>query len=331
MTLHRFGRAGGGPLAALLLTLAAATAAAGPACAAELVAVPAEHDSDLRYFGADGTRLNGVGAFEAMRRADVNLWLAGNQFFAMPTVIGRFQSQHPGVSVGLMTLPPGLILKAIQAGGWSYQGQRLAIDPDLYGTVSVEQLRATGLIRDYIIYMHNALELMVARGNPKHVSNLADLARPDLRVALPNPLTEGIMTFYAKPLLVRLGLWKTLSPGADCADCDPTPRVHFTTVHHREIPARIAGGQSDVGLVWHTETVAAIAAGMPVQGVPLPDDQNAASQVAYVAGILQDTRHAAAASALLGFLVSDAGQSAYAEFGFRPATLAERTPRPLPP
>jgi ABC-type molybdate transport system substrate-binding protein len=299
--------------------------------AAEPVAVPAGHDADLRYFGADGTQINGVAAFDAMRRADVNLWLAGNQFFAMTKVVGQFQALHPGISVGLMTLPPGLLLKAIQAGGWSYQGRVLPIHPDVYGTVSVEQLRATGLIRNYIVYMHNALELMVARGNPKHVATLADLARPDLRVALPNPLTEGIMAFYAKPLLVRLGLWQALSPGADCADCDPTPRVHFTTVHHREIPARIAAGQSDVGLVWHTETVAAVGAGMPVQGVALPDDQNAAAQVAYVAGVLQDTRHAAAADAMLGFLGSDAGQKAYASFGFRPASPADRMPRPLPP
>lgn len=327
MTLRRLRRAGVAPLAALALLL-------GPcilARAAEPVPVPAGHDADLRYFGADGAQLNGVAAFAAMRRADVNLWVAGNQFFAMPTVIGRFQSLHPGISVGLMTLPPGLILQAIQAGGWSYQGQTLPMHPDVYGTVSIEQLRATGLIRDYIVYMHNALELMVARGNPQHVTNLADLVRPDLRVALPNPLTEGIMTFYAKPLLVRRGLWQTLSPGADCADCDPTPRVHFTTVHHREIPARIASGQSDAGLVWHTETVAATAAGLPVQGVALPEDQNAASQVAYVAGVLQDTRHEAAAAALLGFLGSDAGQAAYAEFGFRPASPAERTLRPLPP
>ena len=319
-------RTGVAAFAALALLLGAVAARA-----AEPVPVPAELDADLRYFGADGAQLNGVAAFAAMQRADVNLWLAGNQFFAMTKVIGKFQALHPGMSVGLMTLPPGLILKAIQAGGWSYQGRVLPIHPDLYGTVSVDQLRATGLIRSYIVYTHNALELMVARGNPKHVAMLADLVRPDLRVALPNPLTEGIMTFYAKPLLVRLGLWQALSPGADCADCDPTPRVHFTTVHHREIPARIAAGQSDVGLVWATETAAAVAAGAPVQGVPLPDDQNAAAQVAYVAGVLQDTKHQAAADAMLGFLGSDAGQEAYASFGFRPASAAERVLRPLPP
>ena len=325
MTPRRWRRTGAAIVAASALLLGAAVVRA-----AEPVAVPAEHDADLRYFGVDGAQQNGGAAFDAMRGADLNLWLAGNQFIAMTKVIGRFQALHPGISVGLITLPPGLILKAIQAGGWSYQGRVLPIHPDLYGTVSVDQLRATGLIRTYIVYTHNALELMVARGNPKHVATLADLARPDLRVALPNPLTEGIMAFYAKPILVRLGLWQALSPGADCADCDPTPRVHFTTVHHREIPARIAAGQSDVGLVWATETAAAIAAGAPVQGVVLPDDQSAAAQVAYVAGVLQDTKHQAAADAMLGFLGSDAGQQAYASFGFRPASAPERVPRPLP-
>jgi ABC-type molybdate transport system substrate-binding protein len=323
--LFRFGRA------RLAGVVAAGLLAAAPGRAAELVAVPPTHDSDLRYFAADGAQRDGVAAFAAMRSADVNLWVAGNQFFAMARVVGAFQAQHPGLSVGLITLPPGLILEAIKAGGWSYADRSLPIHPDVFGTVSIEQLRATGLIDEYRTYMHNALELMVARGNPRQVTGLADLVRPGLRVTLPNPLTEGIMTFYGKPLLVRLGLWQRLSPGPDCADCDPTPAVHFATVHHREIPARIAAGETDVGLVWHTEAVAAIARGAPIEGVALPADQNAAAEVIYVAGELRDTRHAAAAAALFGFFGSDAAQRAYASFGFRPATPAERTPRPVPP
>jgi ABC-type molybdate transport system substrate-binding protein len=298
--------------------------------AAEFVAVPAGHEADLRFFEADGQQLDGMAAFRRMPDAGLTVWAAGNQFFAMTRVIHDFQALHPGLTVGLITLPPGMILKAIQAHGWSFGDATLKRQPDVFATVSVEQLRDTGKISSYIIYMHNALELMVAKGNPKHVGDLHDLTRADLQVMLPNPLTEGIMSFYAKPILQRQGLWTALSPGADCADCDGAAHVHFTSVHHREIPAGIANGRVDVGLVWRTETLAAIAGGAPVQGIPLPPEQNAADQVGYVAGALDGSPHQPAAAAYLGFLGSQPGQDAYAAYGFLPAAAGERTPRPLP-
>jgi len=261
-------------LVALVQWLGCLSALSHPARAVELVPVPAGHEADLRFFEADGGQLDGMAAFRRMADADLTVWAAGNQFFAMTRVMDAFRAQHPGVTVGLMTLPPGMILKAIQAHGWSFGDARLAQHPDVFATVSVAQLRDTGEISSYIVYMHNALELMVAKGNPRHVVDLHDLTRADLRVMLPNPLTEGIMSFYAKPILQRLGLWNALSPGADCADCNGAANVHFTTVHHREIPPGIAAGQADVGLVWRTETLAAAAGGAPIEGIPLPPGQN---------------------------------------------------------
>jgi hypothetical protein len=41
-----------------------------------------------------------------MPKAALVLWLAGNQFFAMDDVVHAFQAQHPGTTVGLITLPP---------------------------------------------------------------------------------------------------------------------------------------------------------------------------------------------------------------------------------
>lgn len=303
--------------------------ATAPALAASLVAVPADHDSDLRWFGADGKKLDGAEAFRRMPTADLTVWVAGNQFFAMDRVIGDFQAAHRGLSVGLITLPPGLEQTAIKAGGWTYQGQSLALRPDVYGALSLAQLRGTGLIDAYVVYMHNALQLMVAPGNPKHISDLRDLARPELHVTLPNPVSEGIMSEYARPVLERLGLWNGLSGGKDCAGCDPSPRVHFTVVHHREIPERIAAGQTDAGIVWQTETKAALARGAKVDGVALPRDQSAIDQVGYFAGALRGSAHPDAAKAYLAFITSPAGQAAYGQFGFLPASDAERRPARL--
>jgi hypothetical protein len=88
--------------------------------AKELATIPPNKDTDLKFYQADGAILQGSGALEHMTSdANLVLWVAGNQFFAMDEVIGAFQKAYPGVTVGLITLPPGLILSAIQAGGWT--------------------------------------------------------------------------------------------------------------------------------------------------------------------------------------------------------------------
>ncbi|MEO8628816.1 MAG: substrate-binding domain-containing protein [Betaproteobacteria bacterium] len=294
------------------------------------VAIPDGRDSDLRVFERGGAVVYGIRALQRMETGDaLVIWLAGNQFFAMENVVRAFQKKHADLDVGVVTLPPGLLLSAIQAGGLAYRGSVFHRSPDVYGSVSRVHLRQTGRIGSYVSYAHNRLELMVAAGNPKAVRDVHDLARDDLRVALPNPIDEGIMQVYAKPILMRLGLWSLLSNGQDCMDCDPTPHVHFTRVHHREIPERIRAGTTDVGLVWHTEGIAAREQG-GIEAVALPTDQSAVQEVTYVAGALDDSAQRNAADRYVEFLVSPDGQAAYGAFGFVPATAAERRIKPLP-
>src|SRR5262245_1352079 len=84
-------------------------------------AIPKGKETDIKFSSPSGSKpVTGGDAFEQMAKADLILWLAGNQFFAMDDVIGAYQKQHPGTGVGLITLPPGLLLQAIKAGGWTY-------------------------------------------------------------------------------------------------------------------------------------------------------------------------------------------------------------------
>src|SRR5438128_1497692 len=81
-----------------------------------LIAIPAEKDSDIKFYGADGSFATGSAALARMPDAGLTVWVAGNQFFAMDKVVGEFQRSEPGTTVGLITLPPGLILSAILSG-----------------------------------------------------------------------------------------------------------------------------------------------------------------------------------------------------------------------
>ena len=233
-----------------------------------LVAIPPDKDSDLKFYDANGTVLNGIGAMEKMPGASLRLWVAGNQFFAMDEVIEGFQKIHPGLTVGLLTLPPGLILSAILGNGWTYQGKEFTGLPDLYASVSLghlQQLAKAGLMNDYAIYMHNELRIMVAKNNPKNIMGIDDLVRPDVRTSLPNPVSEGIMQFYARPVLERHGIWDRISNGKICASCQTTDNNWFTAVHHRETPQRILDNKSDAGIVWKTEVLEATRHGSQIE------------------------------------------------------------------
>jgi ABC-type molybdate transport system substrate-binding protein len=298
-----------------------------------LAVIPPNKDTDLKFYSANGTPLEGTAALEHMMfDADLVLWVAGNQFFAMDEVIGAFRKSHPGMTVGLITLPPGLILSAIQGGGWVYNGKEYRGTPDIYASVNLghlKQLKSAGLMSSYEIYMHNELQIMVAKANPKAIAGIDDLVRNDVRTSMPNPVNEGIMQFYARKVLERHGTWPAIANGKDCASCQTTERNWFTAVHHRETPERIRDNKSDAGIVWKTEVMEALRQGAPIEAVELPPADSLRDEVSYAVGALQNSRHKENAESYLAFLRSDAAQDAYAHFGFVKARPDELVLKPI--
>src|SRR5262245_8334245 len=79
----------------------------------KMPAIPEGKETDLKLYGANGGGVAiGMEALDQMPRSGLVLWLAGNQFFAMDDVSGAFQKHEAGVSVGLITRAPGLLLQA---------------------------------------------------------------------------------------------------------------------------------------------------------------------------------------------------------------------------
>jgi ABC-type molybdate transport system substrate-binding protein len=302
--------------------------------AAAFAAIPKNKDNDLKLYTTDGRIVKGGAALGRMQRdADLILWLAGNQFFAMDDVVGAFQKANPGVAVGIITLPPGLLLRAIQGGGWRYGGQSYPGLPDVYASVNLGHLKAlkkAGLMETYAIYLHNEMELMVARGNPKRITGIDDLVRADVRTSLPNPVSEGIMRFYGRKVIERHGLWNKIAAGKECASCQTTPNNWFTSVHHRETPERIQDGRSDTGIVWVTETMAAKRAGARVDSVRLPAADSLVNEVSYAIGSLTKSRHRDKAERYIRFLATPEAKRAYAKYGFVNASDAELGLKPIP-
>lgn len=313
-------------VAAAIVLFLPSTALPQGARQTSLAVFPSGKEGDVKFYNVDGGVLTGVKALEQMKGANLSLWIAGNQFFAMDEVIGSFLRSHPGLTVGLITLPPGLILSAISSGGWTFEGRAFEGTPDIYASVNLghlKQLKAAGLMSDYAVYMHNELQIMVAKGNPKGIVGIDDLARSDVRTSMPNPVNEGIMQFYARRVLEKHGIWSKISGGQECLSCQSTDNNWFTAVHHRETPERILAGKSDAGIVWKTEVIEAVRAGSAVDAVELPPNDSLRQEVSYVIGALTNSEHKSIAQKYLAFLATETAQSAYANFGFVRATPEE--------
>ena len=287
---------------------------------------------DYRTFMTDGEIK--YGQIGDSYTADLVMYLAGNQFMVMEELIQDFQKKNPDIkSVYVETIPPGQILKNQILKQGEIEGQKTAQNPDIYASVNLQhlkKLKEVGRMENFMIYIHNKLELMVAQGNPKNIKGPEDLGRDDLVQSHPNPLTEGIFKFYGSEMLKDLNLYDKVTAGAQCKGCWAVEgKTWFTERHHRETPHRIENGEADVGIVWTTEVVHAKKEGRAIDGVAIPDPYNKKDKVNYAIGKLTDGRNQEIAQKYLDYLASDEAQSIYEKYGFVAASKEERTIKPL--
>lgn len=290
----------------------------------------AGHGKDYRTFHAGGEVE--YGAIENSYTADLVMYLAGNQFMVMQELISDFQTKNPDIeSVYVETIPPGQILKGQLMKQGEIDGKPTAMNPDIFASVNIghlKKLHGKELMNEYMIYIHNKLELMVAEGNPKEINGPEDLARDDLVQSHPNPLTEGIFKFYGSEMLKDLGIYEKVTANAECKACWAIEgKTWFTARHHRETPDRIEKGEADVGIVWTTEVVHAKAEGRPIDGVAIAAPLNKQGKVNYAIGIMTNGRNADNAARYMAYLGTDAAQSIYEKYGFVRATTEELQPK----
>ncbi len=266
--------------------------------------------------------------------ADLVMYLAGNQFMVMEELIQDFLKKNRGIkSVFVETIPPGQILKGQILKQGKIAGQKINQNPDIFASVNynhMKKLKKKGMMDEAMIYIHNKLELMVAKGNPKKIKGAKDLGRDDLVQSHPNPLTEGIFKFYGAQMLKDLGLYEKVTANKKCKSCWAVPgKTWFTSRHHRETPNRIEKGEADVGIVWTTEVAYAKTTNRKVGGVPIKAPYNMQHKVGYAIGPLKAGRNQENAKTFLKYLGTGKAQGIYAKYGFVKASKAERKLKPI--
>ena len=161
---------------------------------------------------------------------------------------------------------------------------------------SMDALARRGLVDGPVVFARNTLEIAVARGNPKRVAGLEDLARPDLTVVLGDPASP--IGSYTDEALRRAGV--TVDPSSLELDV-------------KSALAKVEAGDADAAVVYVTDVAAA---GGKTDGVPIPESQNVIAD--YTIAVVRRAQHRAAARAFVeDVLHGDVGASLRAR-GFLP-------------
>ena len=246
------------------------------------------------------------------------LYASGNYYFALTAMVRAFGEAYPAYRgrVFYETLPPGLLLKQIEAGGTVTSGNlTFTVKPD---GLMAEQQASEALVHDgrltapVISFATNDLTIMVPAGNPAHITGLADLARPDLAVIMPNPAFEGVAR-QIRASLVKAG-GESLAQTAYDAKVAAGMTV-LTRIHHRQTPLLLMQGLGQAGVTWRSEAIFQEQQGNPIAHVDIPAEQN--TRAVYSAAMVPGATHVEAAKAWLEFLRSDAAFAAMAPFEFQ--------------
>ncbi len=277
---------------------------------------------DLRSFPIiPPDREDDLHQMEFIDSSDLVLFMAGNQFMVMDELIHAFQEEHPDIKrIFFETLPPGLELKQILAGGAIFRDRLIDIMPDIYTSVSqkaMERLEEGGFIEkgSSLLYLHNRIVLMVPEDNPSGLGSVPDLGRDDVRISQPDPegedIAHHIIEMYRKAGgedLVHRIMEEKRAEGTTI----------LTVVHHRETPLRIAKRTVDVGPVWATEIVHARCSNVPVDVVEPGEELDQRERINYYICRLARAPHAENAEKFLDFITSSRAQKIYEAYGFVP-------------
>lgn len=270
--------------------------------------IPSEREDDLH-------------SLDFAHSADLALFVAGNQFMVMEELLHAFQREYPDIRrIFYETLPPGLELKQILAGGAVFRDEVIDVLADVYASVTegaMDRLEKGGFIskEDYFLYLHNRIVLMVPEDNPAKISSVSDLGGEGVRISQPNPEYEDI-AHYIVEMYRQAGGQALVDRIMEQKRADGT--AILTIVHHRETPLRIAKRTVDVGPVWATEIIHARKTGLAVDVVEPGEHLDQRDRINYFICRLKNAPHPGNAEKFLDFIKSARAQGIYEAHGFVP-------------
>lgn len=162
-------------------------------------------------------------------------------------------------------------------------------------TTNMDKLTGDGLTSGSAkVFARNQLEIVVAPGNPKGITSLADLTKPGVVYISAGPTVPAGK--YALQALAKAGV-------------KVTPKSLETDV--KSVVSKIELGEADAGIVYTTDVTAADS---KVQGVRIPDADNVVATYPLVQ--VKGAKNPDGAALFIAFVLSNEGQATLARYGF---------------
>lgn len=247
------------------------------------------------------------------------IFFGGNYYFATRDLVTAFEALHPEYKGRTYweTIPPGRLIEQIEKGGRVTVGNMTwTAHADVFfgGLRKVkDEIDKGTLVAPAVPYVTNTLTIMVAKGNPRHIAGLADLAQPDIHLAMPNPAYEGIGR-QIKLALVKAGGEALVKTVYESKVADGS--TYLTLIHHRQTPLSIMQGCADAGVTWQSEAAFQEQVGHPIEQVAIPDEFNVTAT--YAGAEVRSAPHPQAAKAWLAFIRSAEALKIFEQYGFKP-------------
>lgn len=190
-----------------------------------------------------------------------------------------FETTHPDVTVTFSFAGSQALVAQIKQGA----------PADVLATADLASMSASGLTNPQV-FARNSLAILARPGNPDHISTLADLARPGLRVVLAGP-TVPVGKAARKALAAAGVSVKPVSLEQDV----------------KGVVTKVSLGEADAGIAYVTDLRAAAGS---VEGTPLPGISNSCP-IAVV-------KKRSGADDFVSFVLGRKGQAILASYGFLP-------------
>jgi molybdate transport system substrate-binding protein len=205
------------------------------------------------------------------------------------TQLGKqFEAAHPGTHVKLNFGGSDSLAQQINNGA----------PADVFASASPTNMKqvsdAGGAAGQPVTFARNTLQIAVAKGDPKHITSLADLSRPDIRMAL---CAEQVPCGAAAKKAFQ------------AANLTPKPVTLEQDV--KAALTKVQLGEVDAALVYRTDVAAS---GGKVDGVDFPEAAKAVND--YPIATLAKAPNSAAAKAFVDYVLSPQGHDVLSKAGF---------------
>jgi molybdate transport system substrate-binding protein len=217
-----------------------------------------------------------------------------------------FEKANPGVSLRISLASSGECRMQIEQGA----------PADVFmsaDTSNMDRLVGAKLVARPVTFAHNTVAAVVPIANPGHVNSLRDLAKPRLRLVLPDPAAPiGHYAYQVLGNMDRSGRYgKNYLAGVERNVLSHEPNV-------KSAVAKVLLGEADATMCYISDATPEVRKRVKV--LTIPDELIVIAE--YPMAVVAQSRQKALAQTFISFVTSERGQALLAEYGFLPVKPA---------